>query len=227
MSESVPAQPRVLVDIVVFQLIAQELYVLLTRPHQPPYAGRWALPGDYLPEGISHDRLLERVLKTKTGVLLPKMLIIEQLYTFDTPATETTAHNLAVTYMGLCRNLVPVSGKTTETPQFFAVDALPENMDPRQRLTVETALERLRGKLSYTNAIFALVPKLFTFAQLQSAYEVILGQRFDKRNFRKKFLSMDLIQPTTEYLMEGGAHRPAKLYRFHQQKLQYLDRTFD
>lgn len=227
MSETVPAHPRILVDIVVFQLIAEELYVLLTRPGQGPYARHWALPGEFLPEGTTPEKLLDRILKTKTGVMLPKMLVLEQLYTFDTPATEETDHIIALTYMGLCRNLVPVSGKTTETPQFFAVDALPDSLDPRQRLTVETALERLRGKLSYTNAIFALVPKLFTFAQLQSAYEVILGQKFDKRNFRKKFLSMELIQPTAEYLMEGGAHRPAKLYRFHQQKLQYLNRTFD
>jgi 8-oxo-dGTP diphosphatase len=227
MSESVPAHPRIIVDIVVFQLIARELYVLLTRPARGPYAGRWALPGDFLLEGTAPDKLLDRVLKTKTGVLLPKMLVLEQLYTFDRPTVDQTEHTVAVTYMGLCRNLVPVSDRNTETPQFFAVDALPDNLDARQRLTIETAVERLRGKLSYTNAIFALVPKLFTFAQLQSAYEVILGQDFDKRNFRKKFLSMDLIQPTNEYLMEGGAHRPAKLYRFHQQKLQYLDRTFD
>lgn len=227
MSETASAHPRVLIDIVVFQLIAEELYVLLTRPTSGPFAKRWALPGEFLPEGTSPDKLLDRVLKAKTGVMLPKMLVLEQLYTFDTPATEDGEHMIAITYMGLCRNLVPVSGKTTETPQFFATDALPDNLDPRQRLTIETALERLRGKLSYTNAIFALVPKLFTFAQLQSAYEVILGQAFDKRNFRKKFLSMNLIQPTAEYLMEGGAHRPAKLYRFHQQKLEYLDRTFD
>lgn len=227
MSEPIPEKISVLVDIVVFQLIAEELYVLLTRPVQGPYARRWALPGGFLPTGSTPDKLLERVLKAKTGVMLPKMLVMEQLYTFDTLPTESHDQMIAMTYMGLCRNLVPVSGKTTETPQFFAVDALPDSLDPRQRLTIETALERLRGKLSYTNAIFALVPKLFTFAQLQSAYEVILGQKFDKRNFRKKFLSMNLIQPTAEYLMEGGAHRPAKLYRFHQQKLEYLERSFD
>jgi len=61
---------------------------------------------------------------------------------------------------------------------------------------------------------------------LQSAYEAIFGREFDKRNFRKKFLSLGLIEATNE-MHAGGAHRPARLYRFLSESLETLSRSFD
>ena len=60
----------------------------------------------------------------------------------------------------------------------------------------------------------------------QAAYEIIFGREFDKRNFRKKFLSLNLIHETDE-LWRDGAHRPAKLYQFNSQTLESLSRSFD
>jgi 8-oxo-dGTP diphosphatase len=91
---------------------------------------------------------------------------------------------------------------------------------------VHYAHTRLRSKITYTNAVFGLLPELFTLTQLQNAYEQIMGRELDKRNFRKKFLSLDLIHATNEYHKEG-AHRPARLYRFNQQELEELSRSFD
>ncbi|HMS50427.1 MAG TPA: hypothetical protein PKA02_03270 [Candidatus Saccharibacteria bacterium] len=71
-----------------------------------------------------------------------------------------------------------------------------------------------------------MLPRMFTFTMLQAAYEAILGKTLDKRNFRKKFLSLDMISPTEELIKEG-AHRPARLYRFNQQRLVFLERSFD
>ena len=77
---------------------------------------------------------------------------------------------------------------------------------------VRYAHERLSSKVTYTNAVFALLPQFFTLTQLQLAYEAILGRKLDKRNFRKKFLSLELVEPSDKYHQEG-AHRPALLYR--------------
>jgi 8-oxo-dGTP diphosphatase len=63
-------------------------------------------------------------------------------------------------------------------------------------------------------------------AELQSAYEAIFGHELDKRNFRKKFLSLELIHETTE-MKRTGAHRPARLYEFNSQTLESLPRSFD
>ena len=43
----------------------------------------------------------------------------------------------------------------------------------------------------------------------------------DKRNFRKKILSMDLLIPLKEQI-RLGAHRPAQLFRFDARKYTAL-----
>ncbi len=218
--------PYVSVDSVVFQLIDGELYVLLIERQSEPYKGFRALPGGYNPVGETTFQAMERSLLTKTGVALKKLRVVEQLYTFDSPGRDPRAEAITVTYLGLTRNLTPIAGGTTEYPLFFPVKRLPDNMAYDHHKIVDYALNRLRSKLYYTNAVFALIPKLFTLSQLQAAYETILDQRFDKRNFRKKFLSLGLIQSTDETRMEG-AHRPARLYRFNKQSLEYLSRSFE
>jgi len=79
-------------------------------------------------------------------------------------------------------------------------------------------VERLRAKLSYTNAAWSLLPKKFTLTELQTVYESILGRELDKRNFRKKILASDLLVSTGEKRADG-AHRPAALYAFRTRKL--------
>ena len=73
---------------------------------------------------------------------------------------------------------------------------------------------------------FELLPPKFTLTQLQHLYEAILETELDKRNFRKKILSMNLLIDLNE-IQEGVAHRPARLYRFDKEKYQeFLDEGF-
>ncbi len=218
--------PYVSVDCVVFQLITDKLYVLLVKRKREPYKGKWALPGGFCPVGTKTYDAMTDQLKTKTGVVAEKLHVLEQLYTFDTIDADPRGPNVIVSYLGLTRNITPLASKTTENPQFFPVEDLPDDLAYNHREVIDYAIGRLQAKITYTNAIFALLPKLFTFNQLQSAYETILSHKLDKRNFRKKFMSLELIRETDEYLREG-AHRPAKLFRFNEQHLEYLSRTFE
>ena len=85
---------------------------------------------------------------------------------------------------------------------------------------------RLAAKLTYTNAAMGLLDKKFTLSHLQTAYEAVMGRELDKRNFRKKFLSLGLIHETPD-TWRDGAHRPAKLYAFNNESLEVLSRSFD
>ncbi len=78
---------------------------------------------------------------------------------------------------------------------------------------IDYALQRLKYKLEYTTVAFQLLPKEFTLTELQQVYEVIFGKPIDKRNFRKKILSLGLIKDTKK-TKRDVAHRPAKLYSF-------------
>jgi 8-oxo-dGTP diphosphatase len=217
--------PTLSVDNIIFQLQDDGLTVLLIRRASEPFEGHWALPGGYVAAGETTTDGMNRVLWAKAGVSTDDLGIIEQLYTFDTVARDPRGHAVSVTYMGLGRNLEPKPGASTQNPQFFPVTDLP-GLAYDHRDIINYALDRLRSKITYTNAILALLPPLFTLTQLQTAYEAVLGRPLDKRNFRKKFLSLELIQETDE-LYKEGAHRPARLYKFRSTQLQYLERSFD
>lgn len=217
--------PILTADVVILQLIDNQLHVLLIERANEPFKGVYALPGGYIATGETTGDATTRIVKHKAGIDSKNLKLVEQLYTFDTVARDPRGHAVSVTYMGLGKDIVPEGSTTTQKPQFFPVTALPTTAYDHSDI-VAYAHDRLKSKITYTNAIFALLDPFFTLSQLQTAYEAVLGQTIDKRNFRKKFLSLDLIHATEEYARDG-AHRPAQLYRFNSAKLETLSRSFD
>src|SRR5258708_15874927 len=210
--------PTLTVDSVIFQLIDNKLQVLLINRTNEPFRGTWALPGGYNAAGDTTLQALERVMTTKVGTSVKAFPVVEQLYAFDTVARDPRGHAVSITYMCLINGLVPASSDATQQPTFFALDALPKLAFDHAAI-IKFAHERLDTRVASTTAVYALLPKRFTLTHLQQAYEAIHGRQLDKCNFRKKFLSFDLLVATDEYAQEG-AHRPAMLYRFKEQKLQ-------
>ena len=216
--------PTLTVDAVIFQLVDNILHVCLIKRAHEPFAGQWALPGGYSPEGETTIQALERVVEYKSGInVINDLSYIEQLYTFDTVARDPRGHAVSVTYMGAGRDLVPTSNDGSAA--FFPVDNLPEIAYDHKDI-IQYAHQRLISKLTYTNAVYAFLPPRFSLAELQTAYEAIFGHELDKRNFRKKFLSLGLTEETEEMRREG-AHRPARLHRFTSDTLVVLSRSFD
>ncbi len=217
--------PILTVDGVIFQMVDDEFCVLLVKRAKDPFKGQWALPGGYIGAGETTTSALDKVLSKKAGLNTSDLGLVEQLYTFDTVARDPRGHAVSVTYMGLGRDIVPKETKTTQFPAFFPVNNLPKLAYDHADI-IDYAHQRLNAKLTYTNAVYALLPKLFTMSHLQSVYEAIFGKQLDKRNFRKKFFSLGLINPTSE-MVRDGAHRPARLYKFNNDDLEVLARSFD
>lgn len=216
--------PTLTVDAVIFRLTGGNLEVLLTKRAADPFKGAWALPGGYCAEGQTTLEALGAVTKRKAGVDLDTQLsYVEQLYTFDTVARDPRGHAVSVTYMGCGRGIEAAGGE--QQTAWYAVDHLPGLAYDHEKI-VAYARERLGAKLTYTNAAMGLLEQKFTLSHLQTAYEAVLGRQLDKRNFRKKFLSLGLIHETPD-MWQGGAHRPAKLYAFNNESLEVLSRSFD
>ena len=210
-------------DAVIFQVSNNTLEVLLLKRPNEPFKGKWALPGGYNARGETTTAALERVVYQKTGVEIKEDLrYIEQLYTFDTISRDPRGHAVSVTYMGCGRNIT--YNEDLEVA-FFDVNKIPKLAYDHANI-IKYAKERLIAKMTYTNSAFAFLDRRFTLTQLQTVYEIVFGREFDKRNFRKKFLGLNLIHETNE-LWRDGAHRPAKLYEFNSNKLEILDRSFD
>jgi len=216
--------PTLTVDAVIFQIQNGVLEVLLMKRPNDPFKDAWALPGGYSAEGETTTQALSRVVERKTGVDIETDLsYIEQLYTFDTVDRDPRGHAVSVVYMG-CGRDIPMRDAGAHIA-FMQVKQLPDLAYDHANI-IRYAHDRLIAKLTYTNAVSAFLEKRFTLTQLQGAYEIINGREFDKRNFRKKFLSLNLIHETDE-LWRDGAHRPAKLYEFNSKKLESLSRSFD
>ena len=216
--------PTLTVDAVIFQIIDGVLNVCLIQRANDPFKGDWALPGGYSPQGETTIEALERIVQHKAGLNIQNDLsYVEQLYTFDTVARDPRGHAVSITYMGCGRELFPTDAHSVVS--FFPVDALPPIAYDHKDI-IQYARQRLIAKLTYTNAVYAFLPQYFTLTELQSAYEAVFGYELDKRNFRKKFLGLGLVEETDQMKREG-AHRPARLHRFVSDTLQVLSRSFD
>ena len=135
-------------------------------------------------------------------------MYLEQLYTFSEVTRDPRGRVVAVAYLGLVPSTVV--GKEAADALWIPVKRM-EKLAYDHNDILTTAVERIRAKISYTNIACQLLPKEFTLGELQELYEVILGHDIDKRNFRKKIMSLKMVKPTGKK-RGGSANRPAELY---------------
>lgn len=203
--------PAVTTDVVVFAIRDGRLNILLVRRANPPFAGDWALPGGFLNIDEDLDACAARELREETGIT---GLFLEQLYTFGDTGRDPRERVISVTYFALVPQdavATPQAASDAADADWHAVDRLPSLAFDHADI-VRMAHRRLVAKLDYSTIAFGFTPDTFTLSELQSVYEILLDQPLDKRNFRKRILSLDLIEETGQ-LRRNGKHRPAKEYR--------------
>jgi 8-oxo-dGTP diphosphatase len=207
-----PSPDRVLVtvDVVIFTLRANELQVLLVRRKCQPHGGMWAIPGGsiHLDEALEAAAL--RTLAEETGLV---DVYLEQLFTFGDPGRDPRGRVVTVAYFSVvpAEDVVPRANDDAEHVRWWSIHRLPPLAFDHAEI-LRYALTRLRYKLEYTAVGFELLPKEFTLTELQTAYEIVLGERLDKRNFRRKILRAEVIEPSGGF--GSGEGRPARLYRY-------------
>ncbi len=215
------SRPALTVDAVVFGLDDEDLKILLIRRDLEPFQGKWALPGGFVRVEESLEEAVRRELQEETGVA---QLFLEQLYTFGDVDRDPRERVVTVAYYALVKlsdHRVKAATDARDAAWFAVSEARGLAFD-HDRI-VATALERLKGKVRYQPIGFELLPPQFTLSQLQRLYETILEKSLDKRNFRKKILSMDLLVALEE-VQKDVAHRAARLYRFDRKKYQQLQK---
>ncbi len=213
-----PPRHCVTVDIVLFTIIHDALHVLLIRRKHAPFQNMWAIPGGFVEDNESLDEAALRELNEETGV---EKVYLEQLCTFGDPGRDPRGRTITVAYYALTRPVDVRADSDAADVQWHSADRLPELAFDHDRI-LATAVQRLRAKLEYTTVGFQLLPKRFTLSELQNLYQTILNRKLDKRNFRKKILSLDLLRPH-EGRRALGAHRPARLYSFQLRQMRILD----
>jgi 8-oxo-dGTP diphosphatase len=196
-------------DAVAFTIVAGRLSVLLVRRRDPPSRGRWALPGGFVGAREDPAETVVRKLEEKTGV---PPIYLEQLRTYAEPRRDPRGWLPSIAYAGL----VPaqsLSAEPSPDSAWYPVDELPPLAFDHARIVAD-GLERIRGKLWYSNVAVGLLPPEFTLAQAREVYEQIAGVQYDPANFARDLLASKLVVESGGVATRSGAGRPARLFRF-------------
>jgi 8-oxo-dGTP diphosphatase len=220
-------RPVVAVDVVVFSIHQGRLMVLAYQRSSDPFIKAPALPG----VAVQSDELLEaaarRSLREKVqgAPQLIREIYLEQLATFDALYRDPRGRTISVAYMGLTRSELGDFEKVKWLPVLdLSKGSLPfDHYD-----IVHTALDRLRGKLRYTNIAKGFLEQAFRIEELQQVYEAILRHPLNRTNFRNKLLKINMIEQVSVLRNAVGRKggRPPHLYQFTQDLIEAVDRDF-
>lgn len=209
------------VDAVVFGYDPDDgISVLLINRNIDPYKGWWALPGGLVKTNESLEHAVRRELKEEAGIEVGYM---EQLYTFGDPDRDPRNRAVTVAYYCLVRprNFRLVAKTDASDARWFTIKELPRLAFDHKDI-VNTAIERLRGKLAYEPVGFELLEPKFPFSDLEKLYMALLDKELDRRNFKKKITSYGFLEETKELKKQAGAGRPASLYKFNKKRYEEL-----
>lgn len=191
--------------------------ILLIRRKNEPFKEMWALPGGALYNNETVEEGIRREIYEKTG--------LEEIDLYFSDVVSDVHRSLikrmiAINYIGLIdvKSSILKDTKKTSDAMWFDVDQIGELAYDHQKI-LKTARDNLKKLVVSSTALKSLFPRGFTMPELQMVYESILDKKIDRRNFRKKILSLGLIRDTDEVVIFNGK-RPAKRYVFEEKIIE-------
>lgn len=211
---SYPAVP-ITVDCVIFGFEDNELKVLLIRSDLQYFEGKWSLLGDILRETEDLEEAAYRILLERTGM---NDVFLEQVKAFGSPDRHPGGRVITIAYCSLL-NIKHHELKIYDNELHWHKVKNLSNMAFDHQAVVDECYQWLQKRIQEHPLAFNLLPEKFSLRELQNLYEAILGVELDRRNFRKKFFSMDFLIDMDQY-EENVPHRPGKLYKFNFEKYE-------
>ena len=211
--------PAVTTDCVIFGFNGERLQVLLIERGIEPYKGHWAFPGGFLKMDETAEEGAKRELKEETGLA---DAYIQQLHTFSNPDRDPRERVITIAYYALVKIQEVKGGDDAASARWFPLDEIPPLAFDHDYI-LRMATQRLREQIHFQPIGFELLPEKFTIKELQSLYEAILGINFDRRNFAKKMLHLEILTELDETIWPTPK-REARLYKFNADKYEELKR---
>jgi len=184
-------QHYVAVDCVILGYQDEEIKLLLYPRSFEPYKGNWSLLGGFVEENESADEAAARILKQTTGL---EQIFLEQVASFSEPNRDPEARVISLAYYALIRIDLHDEERVKENGAFWiSINKLPNLIFDHQEM-FEKSLVKLQQKAGYSLCGSELLPEMFTLIQLRKLYEAIFLREFDPGNFRKKILSLGVLE---------------------------------
>jgi 8-oxo-dGTP diphosphatase len=187
----------VAVDCIVFgyDIHEKEIKLLLIKRSFSPAKGKWSLAGGFVNKDESLDEAASRILYNLTGL---RKVFMEQSRCYGSTNRDPGARVISASYFALIK-IQDIDNQLKEKNEahWRSISELPELIFDHTEM-VNDALIELVGQIKVKPVGFELLPDKFTLVQLQELYEAIYQRKVDKRNFRKKILSMNLLHKFDE-----------------------------
>lgn len=207
------------VDCIILGFDGKDLKALLIKRLMEPKLGNWSLMGGFVKKDESVEKAAFRVLEILTGI---KNIYLEQLYSFGAVNRDPGGRVVSIAYFALIKidDYTP-SLMREHNAKWFDIRSIPSMIFDHKKM-IALARERLRQKVANHPIGFELLPEKFTLPQLQNLYEAIYETTFDKRNFSRKILALNILvklQEKEKLFSKKGAF----YYRFDHEKYKKLE----
>jgi len=212
----------VAVDCIILGFKENEISLLVYKRQMEPAKGGMSLMGGFLQNDESLNQAATRVLTSLTGL---ENIFMEQVGTYGEIERDPGERVISVCYYAL------IDLSTYDETLLKEHHASWVNINKASELIfdhpqmVDDAITILRRKASMQPIGFNLLPEKFTLTQLQALYEAIYGHAMDKRNFRKKMLSMGFLQKTDE-IDKSSSKKGAYYYQFKEDRNELLNTSY-
>lgn len=210
--------PALTTDSVIFGFDGKNLNVLLIKRGIEPFKDQWALPGGFIHIDETVEECALRELKEETHV---SNIYIEQFGIFSDINRDPRERVISIGFLALVakKDFQVIGGDDAKEAKWYKIDQIPQMAFDHEEI-FKKALTALKRKIHFEPIGFKLLDEKFTMSQLQNLYECILQTTFDRRNFYKKMLSLEILNAETR--PKNAPRRQATIYTFNQEKYNEL-----
>jgi 8-oxo-dGTP diphosphatase len=208
------------VDCIIFgyDIVDKEIKLLLFKRSFDPAKGEWSLAGGFMEGNESLDEAASRILRKLTAL---DSVYMKQSYAYGETDRDPGDRVISVAYFALIA-IRDIDKQLAESNgvSWHSLSQLPRLIFDHPSM-VSRALNDLQNQVRIKPVGFELLPEKFTLVQLQDLYEAIYQRKADKRNFRKKILSMGILEKLDEKERETSK-KGAYYFKFNEDNYKKL-----
>ncbi|MCU0461584.1 MAG: NUDIX domain-containing protein [Bacteroidales bacterium] len=204
--------------IIGYDILEKEIKLLLIKRAFNPAKGKWSLAGGFVEDDESLDVAACRILNNLTGL---KNVFMRQLHCYGDIERDPGARVISVAYWALIKIMDINHDQSMQNGAHWqSLKNIPPLIFDHQSM-VEKAMRELQLQIKIRPAGFELLPEKFTLVQMLDLYEAIYQRSIDKRNFRKKILTMGILEKLDEKEKETSK-KGAYYYRLIKERYKRL-----
>lgn len=205
---------KIEIDCVIFCFEDRSLRVLLVKNENDATNGNWRLPSASLEEGQTILKTAQKILKK---YISEDDFFLEQLRAFGYHSSASFRENISIGYYAMVSKEKKIDDDELQSNVIWVDVHNIADLEEKYMAVIDFSIKELRKNICCSAVGFNLLPEKFTLLQVIHLYEIILGIKINKTNFRRKILQRRLVRGLAEK-EEGVSNRAAEFYSLNVPK---------